>query len=376
MKGIESVIGYQEDIIEAIPSTIIVVDWGLNILYANRNYYVKSGKTERGIIGERLGRVLPQILIDKTRIDEKVRDVFLTGKPFDGGQLWYPGGTFYFYKIYPLKEAEGSTQKVVIFMEDITELTRLEEELRDSYVKLENAYAELKENDEIKSEFISTASHELRTPLTVINSYIEMFEEGLLGPLNAKQREKTQVIHSQIDHMIKLTEDMLDMSRLESRKFKTQKSQIKVEEIAKSAIEELSRLAGLKEHVVTLNVEGPLPTIEADGRRIKQVFNNLLTNAIKYTPDKGVIEVTVKDDGGHIKVSISDNGIGIAKKDLDKIFEKFFTGAGSSLIRESGRMGLGLAIAKGIVEAHEGRIWAQSEPNHGSTFTFTLPKGI
>ena len=374
MKGIESVRGYQEDIIEAIPSTIIVVDRSLNILYANRNYYIKSGKKERDVIGEKLFRVFPQLFIEKARIEEKIRDVFITGIPFDGAQLGYPGGLFYFYKIYPLKESESSASKAVIFMEDITELTRLEEELRDSYVKLENAYAELKENDEIKSEFISTASHELRTPLTVINSYIEMFEEGMLGELTATQKEKVQVIHSQTDHMIKLVEDMLDTSRLESTKFRTQKSPVKVEEIARSVLEELSRLAGLKEHTMVLKVDAPLPMINADGRRIKQVFNNLLTNAIKYTPDRGNIEVRIWHDDLSVVASISDNGIGIPKKDQDKIFEKFFTGTGTSLIRESGRMGLGLAIAKGIVEAHQGKIWVESEVGFGSTFTFTLPK--
>jgi len=374
MMGIEAVRGYQEDIIEAIPSTIIVVNRNLEILYANRNYYVKSGKRDRNVIGERLSRAFPQMLIEKTRIDDKIREVFLRGEPFDGDQLRYPGGMFYFYKIYPLKEGGEAISKVVIFMENITELTRLEEELRESYVKLENAYEDLKENDKVKSEFISTASHELRTPLTVINSYIEMFEEGMLGDLNEAQREKIQIIRSQTDHMIRLVEDMLDASRLESKKFKANKSPMRLEEIARNALDELSRLAGLKEHTMSLKINGSLPEIGGDERRIKQVFNNLLPNAIKYTPEKGVIDVTIEDEPMQVKVSITDNGIGIAKKDQEKIFQKFFTGSGSSLTRESGRMGLGLAIAKGIVEAHNGHIWVESMPGEGSTFTFTLPK--
>jgi len=374
MKGIESVRGYQEEIIEAIPSTIIVVNRSLEVLYANRNYYAKSfAKREKDVLGERLSRVIPQMLIEKTRIDDKIREVFLTEAPFEGDQLRYPGGLFYFYKIYPLKEGTESINKVVIFMENITELTRLEEELKNSYIKLENAYDELKENDETKSEFISTASHELRTPLTVINSYIEMFEEGMLGELTDTQREKIQIIRSQTDHMIRLVEDMLDTSRLESRKLKIHKSSIKIEEIAMKVLEELSRLAGLKEQTVSLATEGNLSEIEGDERRIKQVFNNLLTNAIKYTPNKGKINVLIKGEPGQVRVLISDDGIGIAKKDQDKIFQKFFTG-GSSLTRESGRMGLGLAIAKGIVEAHDGSIWVESEIGKGSTFVFTLPK--
>jgi len=315
MKGIESVRGYQEEIIEAIPSTIIVVNRSLEVLYANRNYYAKSfAKREKDVLGERLSRVIPQMLIEKTRIDDKIREVFLTEAPFEGDQLRYPGGLFYFYKIYPLKEGTESINKVVIFMENITELTRLEEELKNSYIKLENAYDELKENDETKSEFISTASHELRTPLTVINSYIEMFEEGMLGELTDTQREKIQIIRSQTDHMIRLVEDMLDTSRLESRKLKIHKSSIKIEEIAMKVLEELSRLAGLKEQTVSLATEGNLSEIEGDERRIKQVFNNLLTNAIKYTPNKGKINVLIKGEPGQVRVLISDDGIGIAKR--------------------------------------------------------------
>jgi signal transduction histidine kinase len=377
MKGIESVRGYQEEIIEAIPSTIIVVNRSLEVLYANKNYYAKSvAKRERDVLGERLSRVIPPMLIEKTGIIDKIREVFLTGVPFDGDQIRYPGGMFYFYKIYPLKEDEESISKVVIFMENITELTRLEEELRESYVKLENAFAELKENDAIKSEFISTASHELRTPITVINSYIEMFEGGMLGELSSVQREKIEIISSQIEHMIRLVEDMLDVSRLESKALKINKYPIWVDDIARKAIDDLSRLAGLKEQSMSLTIEGLHSDVEGDGRRIKQVFNNLLTNAIKYTPEKGKIEVIITDEPEDVCVSIIDNGIGVAKKDQHRIFEKFYTGSGSSLTRESGRMGLGLAIAKGIIEAHEGRIWVASEIGMGSTFIFTLPKKL
>lgn len=375
MKGIESVRAYQEDIIESIPSTIIVLDSGLKILYANRNYYVKSGKKERDVVGERLERVFSQMLIEKTSIDEKIRQVFETSIPFNGGQLRYPGGLFFFYKIHPLKEADMSIRKVVLLMEDITELTRLEEELRDSYVRLENAYAELKEEAEAKSDFISTASHELRTPLTVINSYLEMFEDGMLGELDDNQSEKFAVIRSQTDHMIRLVEDMLDTLKLESRKFKIQKQSLKLDEIAKSAVDEVSRLADLKEHAMSLKINGELPRIRGDRQRIKQVFGNLLTNAIKYTPNKGRINVELINENGHLLVSISDNGVGIAEEEHDKIFEKFYTVGGKSLTRESERMGLGLTIAKGIVEAHGGRIWVESKLNKGSTFYFTLPKG-
>jgi len=374
MKEIESFIGYQEDIIEAIPSTILVVNRSQEVLYANRNYYIRSGKRERDVVGEKLSRAFPQLLMEKTNIEEKIRDVFLTGIPFDGDQLRYPDGMFYFYRIYPLKGSDADAKSAVIFMDDVTKLTRLEEELKDSYIKLENAFEELKENDELKSEFISTASHELRTPLTVVSSYTEMFEEELLGELTDMQKEKIQIIHAQIDQMIRLVEDMLDALRLESKKSKIQKSLVKIDDIAANVIADLSRLAGLKEHTISLQVNGKIPEVMGDERRIKQVFNNLLTNAIRYTDPRGHIAVEIEDEFQQVRVSIEDNGLGISKKDQKRIFDKFFAGGGGTLTRESGRMGLGLAIAKGIVEAHQGRIWVESELGKGSTFFFTLPK--
>lgn len=374
MKGIEALRAYQDEIIESIPSTIIVLDRGLVILYANRNYYLKSGKKEREVVGQRLDRVFSRALIEKTGIDEKIRQAFNTRITFSGEQLRYSGGLFFFYKIHPLKEVDMSVKRVMLLMEDITELTRLEEELRDSYGKLENAYAELKEEDEAKSDFISTASHELRTPLTVINSYLEMFEDGMLGKLSVNQNEKHAIIRNQTDHMMKLVEDMLDTLRLESRKFKIQKVSLKLDDIAKNAVDEVSRLSDLRDQTISLNINGEMPMIKGDRQRIKQVFSNLLTNAIKYTSEGGEINVELTNEKRDLLVSISDNGIGIKEEEQEKIFEKFYTVSGKSLTPESERMGLGLSIARGIVEAHGGRIWVKSRLNVGSTFNFTLPK--
>jgi len=167
---------------------------------------------------------------------------------------------------------------------------------------------------------------------------------------------------------------MLDALRLESKKSKIQKSLVKIDDIAANVIADLSRLAGLKEHTISLQVNGKIPEVMGDERRIKQVFNNLLTNAIRYTDPRGHIAVEIEDEFQQVRVSIEDNGLGISKKDQKRIFDKFFAGGGGTLTRESGRMGLGLAIAKGIVEAHQGRIWVESELGKGSTFFFTLPK--
>src|SRR5450759_5649157 len=202
-----------------------------------------------------------------------------------------------------------------------------------------------------------------------------MFEDGMLGELSRTQKEKLAIIRTQTDHMIKLVEDMLDTLRLESRKFKIQKFSLKLDDVAKSAVDEVSRLADLKEQTISLNINDELPKLRGDRQRIKQVFGNLLTNAIKYTPEAGKINVELINENGHLLVSISDNGIGIKEEEQEKIFEKFYTVSGKTLTRESERMGLGLTIAKGIVEAHGGRIWVKSRLNRGSTFYFTIPKG-
>lgn len=371
MRGIEIVRGYQEDIIETIPSTIIIVDRRLEVLYANRNFYLKSFRTEKNVIGMHLSKIFSPVFMQ--RLNSRIEKVFSAGEPFDGEQIRYPEGRFYFYRIHPLKEAGGYVSKAVIFIEDITEMTRLEEELRDSYIKLENAYAELKELDSIKSEFVSMVSHELRTPLTVINSYIEMFEDGMLGDLTDVQKEKLQLIRSQTDTMIQLVNDMVDILRIGSRRLRLKREPSSMEELIRSVIASLSRLAALKEHTITFRCERANTLIECDPKKIMQVLSNLLTNAIKYTPDRGQIEVVLGGDAENVLVSIRDNGIGIREEDKDRIFEKFFVRSNEKSADIG--MGLGLSITKDIVEAHGGRIWFESRFGEGSTFYFTLPCG-
>lgn len=190
----------------------------------------------------------------------------------------------------------------------------LELQVMKRTAELDKAYMDLKDDDEIKSEFILTASHELRTPLTIISSYIQMFEEGFLGELTPTQMDKIQVIGSQLDHTLKLVDDMLDTSMLELKKFKIYKIPRRIEEIAKSALEDISRLAEIKKRTLSLEIETPLPVIDSDEKRIKQVFNILLTNAVKFTPDNGNVEVRIRDNEFDIRVSISDNGTGIQRE--------------------------------------------------------------
>ena len=374
VKGIDKVREYLEDIIEGIPSTILIVSRGLGIVYANPHYYRASGKKPNDVIGKNIKKVLSGGTIKRMGLDKKIRDVIETGRAFEGGQA--PGdrlGTLYFYKVMPITDEYGDVDRAMILVEDVTELTRLEEELKESYAKLDDAYKELREADASKSDFISAASHGLRTPLTVLSSYLELMNAGKIGS-KEKQRDIIETLVSQTNHMIELVEDMLDISRMESKRFIVEKKNISTQEIVNDAAESVKTLSDLKGHTISLKIPEELPKIVGDRKRVKDLLTNLLTNAIKYTPNGGKITVSAKDEGENMHFIVADTGIGISKKEKTKIFEKFYVGRGASARKEPGRMGLGLSIAKGIVEAHNGKIWVESSLGKGSRFHFTLPK--
>ncbi|MDI6917848.1 MAG: PAS domain-containing protein, partial [Thermoplasmatales archaeon] len=167
--------GIAEAVAEAIPSSALVVNKALEIVYVNQHYLTVSMRKRREILGKRIDKVLPRVTFERMKLDKKISDVFRTGSAFEGGHA--PGerlGRIYFYRLHPLKDKSGKVNCVLILVEDVTELTRLKGEVKEYYGKLEDAYAELKNADKEKSGFISTASHELRTPLTVIHSYLSM----------------------------------------------------------------------------------------------------------------------------------------------------------------------------------------------------------
>lgn len=372
VKADEEIRRYFEEIVHSIPSTIIIVDRFLDVVYANTHYYQAVRKRPKDVIGKNIKKVLPEATIKRMILDKKIRVVIETGRAFEGGHA--PGdriGTFYFYRVQPLMDEFGDVSKAMILVEDVTELTKLEEELKESYARLDNAYKELKDADKMKSEFISTASHALRTPLTVISNYLELVNRGKIACLE-KQEEIIETLILQTNHMIELVNDMLDISKMESKKFIIERKEIATQEIANEVVEKVKTLADLKGHAISLKLPDNLPKVVGDRKRIEDVFTNLLTNAIKYTSNGGKITVSAKDEGKHVHFVVADTGGGVPRREQKKIFEKFYIG--SSGKKEPSGMGLGLSIAKGIVEAHGGKIWVESTVGKGSKFYFTIPK--
>jgi two-component system, NtrC family, sensor histidine kinase GlrK len=232
----------------------------------------------------------------------------------------------------------------------------------------------LKELEEMKINFVSHVSHELRTPLTVIKEASSMLLEDIFRKHHGKQNELFSIIHEECDRMIQAVNRILDLSRMEAKMMPFDLTEWDVRELIHKYVSKMSPLMERKNIHLDVRLSDTLPTAALDPHQIEQVMDNLLGNALKYTPDHGVISVrgsVLKNDPKYVKISVSDNGAGIAGKDLQKIFDKFHRiDNGRGTVRGTG---LGLAIVKHIIDSHGGKIWAESMEGKGSTFYFTLP---
>jgi PAS domain S-box-containing protein len=250
------------------------------------------------------------------------------------------------------------------------ENARLFAGLRERAKKLEEAYAELQEADRKKDEFVQNVSHELRTPLTFIKAYVELFLEGTLGPISEAQRRSMEIVIQRTHAITRLVNDILTLQLLEQEAMRM--APVAVDELVRSAVQGAEAIAVQAGLTVRAEVAESLPLIYGDRGRLTQVLDNLLGNAIKFSPNGGRIMVRAYPVHKAVRVEVTDQGIGIPTDELDKIFERFYQVDGSSKRRFSGT-GLGLAIVQRIVEGHNGKIWVESEMGKGSTFSFTVP---
>lgn len=229
-----------------------------------------------------------------------------------------------------------------------------------------------KRAEELKDRFISTVTHELRTPLVSIRGYTDYVFAGMSGPVPKEIMENVEVVKRNADRLLNLTNDLLDIQRIQAGKTQLNLQQVNVKEIISQAAEEAKPLIDQKKQNLSLEVPEKSLNVLADPARLSQVFANLLSNAVKFSPEGGtiILRATEKDDSAYVRVS--DSGIGIRKGDLARVFEPFAAIEKPSYIKGTG---LGLSVTKGLVEAHGGKIWAESPgEGKGATFTFTLPK--
>lgn len=232
---------------------------------------------------------------------------------------------------------------------------------------------EAKKVEIAKDEFLAMITHELKTPLVPIQGYSDILLGEHLGPLNKNQKERIEVIKSSASSLLQLISDLLDAQKMELGQLRVKKSRHNLRQTAENTMVVMQPLAAGESISLNQNIKRDLYA-NYDDDRITQVITNLVKNALKATSAKtGMIEVSAAEGPDEVTVSVADNGKGIPADSKEKIFKKFYQ-VDTSSTRESSGSGLGLSICKGIVEAHGGRIWVESEIEKGSTFYFTLPK--
>jgi len=224
----------------------------------------------------------------------------------------------------------------------------------------------------MKSEFISIASHELKSPLTGIKWSLNLLFNDKVNSDASKQLEYLKSIKENNDRMIKLVNDLLNISRIEQGRIKMRPEIISLEEIVESLIKEFTPFIQSHNITISFDKEANLPKVKADPQRIRSVVQNLLDNAVKYIKEKGKIEIILKKEKSYLYCQIKDNGVGIPSYQQKKIFTKFFR-ADNVLSRQTRGTGLGLYIARAIIESSGGKIGFTSQEGKGSTFWFTLP---
>lgn len=228
------------------------------------------------------------------------------------------------------------------------------------------------EADRAKSEFVSTVSHELRTPMTSIKGYTDLLFMEVVGRLNEDQKRFLEIIKSNADRLTMLINDLLDISRIETGRVKLELQPLKMEDVVREVVSSLQGQIEKENQTLTLKVPSNLGLVLADRDRLAQILTNLVSNANQYTPKGGNITISLSRAEDTIRVDISDTGIGIPLEEQGKVFERFYRGS-HPVVQQSSGTGLGLSIVKMFVEMHNGRIWVDSEPGKGSTFTFILP---
>ncbi|MGA1839136.1 MAG: sensor histidine kinase [bacterium] len=263
------------------------------------------------------------------------------------------------------------------------QIEKAQEELKKRDEILVKTNRELERLNELKSDFLSTVSHELKTPLTAIKGYVSLMKNSKIGPVNQQQYKCLVIADERVDHLNNLISDLLDLSKIEANQYAIKSKQDDLAQLIRNTVSSLSPIFKNKKLNLEVLIPQGLSPVYMDAPKINQVLTNLLSNAVKFTPSGGDIKVSLIQDvsqnggsgSGFVQVDISDTGIGLAPDQREKIFEKFYQ-VDHSPTREYDGTGLGLPIAKKIVELHGGKIWVKKRKGKGSTFSFTIPMAV
>src|SRR3984957_4073827 len=339
----------QKNIINSLNTPTIVIDAGKKIIFFNTSVEKITGMTASKTIGQLIETIKmysPQELTPFNSYDNQTQQQVsqrLTLQKENGDKAEF--------MVTITKNALGVKNAIMITFVDISSEAQLEE---------------------MKVDFVSMAAHELRTPLTAIRGYASLLQMHYATNLDDSAKELLTRLIVSTTNLASLIDNLLSVSRIERNDLTIEVKPIDLGIIIKDIFSSFKQEALTRRQNFTLNIPDKLPLVMADPFRIGQVFINLISNAIAYTPDAGNVLITVADRKDHLEISIKDTGEGIPKEALPRLFTKFFRVSGS-LEQGSKGTGIGLFITKSIVESHKGKIWAESELGKGSTFTVTLP---
>ncbi|MCU0641678.1 MAG: ATP-binding protein [Candidatus Margulisbacteria bacterium] len=302
---------------------------------------------------------------DLSKVRDFYRDAFAGKKVEVEFKMKRKDGNLIWFSIFsnPIFDSNGKLIAIQGVGKDISENKKSTWELEKT-----------REREQMKTEFMSVISHELRTPLTPIQGYTEMLLSEQIGKLNPEQRTAIDTIKKQSRRLLSLIDSVLDITRVEyGRPIEIKKGPVSLNAVIDDAVGIMEFQLQEKGIKPVIEHSPEIDTLLADESKLARVISNLLGNALKFTPNKGHVSITISKTGGVAQVEVADSGIGIAKEDLERIFEKFVQ-VDSSYTRSAGGIGMGLTIVREIVEAHGGKVWAQSDGlGHGAKFIFTLP---
>ncbi len=352
-------------LLKSIPDSVFFKDTEGTYLGCNPAFSHLMKMSEGEIIGKKSPDLYSREVADLIKTQEKElfdKEEVITHERW----LHYPDGKSVFLQTVkaPLYDESGNISGLVGVSRDITEKKKAE----DAIIKARLA----EDANRAKSEFLATMSHELRTPLNSVIGFSDLLLEGLVGELNERQIRYVRNISNSGKHLLHLINDILDLSKIEAGKTTLETDLFEVSNVFGEMESMFGSLVAVKK--LTLKFEtGEKPvTINGDRMRFKQILFNLISNAIKFTPEGGCVTVLAAKDGDSLRVSVADSGIGISEEDLDNLFQPFRQ-LDSFLKRRYEGAGLGLFLVKKFVEMHGGKVWAESEPGKGSVFTFELP---
>ncbi len=349
-------------ILNSLSEMVVFMDPDLKILWMNKASLGHLNLKFENIVGHRYEEIYN--LYHKNPGKSPVLKAIESGSE-ELGEVVTPDGKVWMIRASLVKDENGKITGILQTGLDITEHKRSEEKLIQAKLEAEAA-------NRTKSEFLANISHELRTPLNSVIGFSDILLERVFGELNDKQLKYINNISTSGKHLLKLINDILDLSKVEAGKMELHYSEFSVNSVFEEVKVVLIPLAQTKSLEIYFNVKSEFTTLEADRSRLIQILYNLASNSIKFTPEGGKVTISCIKSGSLALISVTDTGIGISAEDQRKLFQPF-TQIDASTSRQYCGTGLGLALVKKIVNLHQGDIWVESDIGKGSTFTFSIP---